>query len=90
MATLGATLRAERETQRMTQRDLARKAGISRATVISVEAGGRTDVATILAMTSALNLELNLEPQRARASASDAFRASSNYDAHILDGTVEL
>lgn len=63
LVSLGSALRGERIKAALTQAELAERAGLSRATVISVESGSRFDIATLFALTRALRLELSLEPR---------------------------
>ena len=55
---LGARLRAARIQRQMTQADVANAAGVSRPTVIAMEAGQSTSLQNILAIMLALNLSL--------------------------------
>ncbi|MFT4010794.1 MAG: helix-turn-helix transcriptional regulator [Nocardioidaceae bacterium] len=59
---LGAQLRAERRQTGVTQQELARRAGISRRTLISIEAGQPGDTGKVLAVVRALGLRVRLEP----------------------------
>ena len=61
----------------LTQAELAERAGMNRATVISVESGSRFEIATLFALTKTLGLELSLRPRE-------------EPQASILDGTEEL
>lgn len=63
LSSLGATIRGQRLQARLTQAQLAERAGVNRATVIKVESGGRAEIATLLALTKALELELVLRPR---------------------------
>ena len=47
---LGQRLRAARQRRRMTQAELAARVGVSRATIVKLEAGGRTDVRKLVVM----------------------------------------
>lgn len=60
LSSLGSAIRGERMRAGLTQAQLAERAGMSRATVISVESGSRFDIVTLLALTKALRLELSL------------------------------
>lgn len=83
-------MRSERERARLTQKELARHAGLSRATVIAMESGARFDVTTLLAAAKALDLEIALTP-RTSIRADDASPQSiGSYDPTILDDTEEL
>lgn len=77
IATLGSTIRGERLRSGLTQAELAQRAGVSRATIIGVEAGGRFDVSTLFTLLKALDLEITLN-------ARPALRPS------ILDESEEL
>jgi HTH-type transcriptional regulator/antitoxin HipB len=61
---LGSAIRGARMRNGLTQAQLAARAGVSRATVIKVESGGRFEIATLFALTKALGLELALEERR--------------------------
>ena len=90
LTTLGAALRGERERARLTQRDLAARAGLSRATIIAMESGSRFDVSTLLAATRALDLEIALTPRSVSRRDNELMRETSTYDPAILDDTEEL
>lgn len=60
LTSLGSAIRGARIQAGLTQADLAARAGVSRATVITVESGSRFEIATLLALARALNLELSL------------------------------
>ncbi len=90
LQSLGAALRAERESQRMTQRELAEKAAMSRATVIALESGARIDATTLLAAAKALDLEISLTPRRSRRSDVPEPSRGERFDMSILEGTEEL
>lgn len=77
LASLGSAIRGARMRAGLTQAQLAARAGLSRATVMKVEAGSRFDIATLLALTKSLGLELSLEP-------------SSDFAANPLHETEEL
>jgi transcriptional regulator with XRE-family HTH domain len=62
LSSLGSSIRGERMRAGLTQAELASKAGMNRATVISVESGSRFDIATLFALVKALGLELSLTP----------------------------
>lgn len=63
LRTLGADLRARRETRGWTQAELARHAGLPRAKVLQVEAGMPTVSALAYARVAAqLDLEFKLSP----------------------------
>lgn len=64
LSTLGSALRGERQRAGLTQADLAARAGLSRATVIGLEAGGHFDGATLIAVVRALKLEISIDPAR--------------------------
>lgn len=90
LQSLGAALRAEREAQRMTQRQLGEKSGMSRATVIALESGARIDATTLLAVAKALELEISLTPRSAHRSAKPVQRGLDGFNAAILEGAEEL
>jgi len=90
LTTLGAALRGERERARLTQRDLAARAGLSRATIIAMESGSRFDVSTLLAATRALDLEIALTPRSVSRDDQPLPRPAGDYDPAILDDTEEL
>jgi len=90
LQSLGAALRAERESQRLTQSALAEKAGMSRATVIALESGARIDATTLLAAAKALDLEISLTPVWSRRSVVPEPSSGERFDVSILEGTEEL
>lgn len=55
-----AHLRGARQHAAMSQADLAQRAGISRRTIISIENGHPAELASIMAVMSALGLEMGL------------------------------
>lgn len=60
VAAVAATMRAERSARRMTQDDLAHRAGLSRATVIRFEAGERVpDVEQMARVAAVFDLSLS-------------------------------
>jgi len=65
LSTLGSALRGERQHAGLTQAELAARAGLSRATIIGLEAGGHFDGATLIAVVRALELEISIDPARA-------------------------
>lgn len=77
LSSLGSAIRGERARAGLTQAELAERAGMSRATVVSVESGSRFEIATLLALAKALDLELSLTARIEPA-------------ASILDETEEL
>lgn len=78
---LGAAIRGERERAGLTQKALAERAGLSRATIIALESGAPFDAATLVAAVRALDLEIAIEPRHERRSESLSA---------ILDETEEL
>lgn len=77
LSSLGAAIWDKRVHTGLTQAQLAERAGVSRATVINVESGGQAEIATLLALTKALELELVLRPREQPATS-------------LLDETEEL
>jgi len=77
LSSLGSAIRGARLRAGLTQAELAERAGMNRATVISVESGSRFEIATLFALTKTLGLELSLRPRE-------------EPQASILDGTEEL
>jgi transcriptional regulator with XRE-family HTH domain len=69
------TLEAARETQGMTQAELASRAGTSRVTVGRIEAGFDPKLSTLYELARALGLELTLVP-KSLAGEVQAFRRS--------------
>lgn len=90
LQSLGAAVRAEREGRGMTQRELAQRAAISRATVIALESGARIDAATLLAAAKALDLQISLTPRRSRRNEISKPNTGRQFDMSILEGTEEL
>lgn len=86
----GAALRAERESQGLTQKALADKAGLSRATVVALESGARIDATTLIAAAKALDLEISLTSRRSRGSDLPEQSPGAGFDPSILEGTEEL
>lgn len=65
---IGVEIHRIRKSQRLTQAQLARMAGIRQATVSAVENGRKgSDVTTIFRMLHALNLEFRMEPRKRAA-----------------------
>ena len=62
MADLGKTIRAERKARKLTQAGLAKLAGLSRQTIISLEDGNDASLLTIMKILLAMNLRLDLRP----------------------------
>lgn len=60
LSSLGSAIRGARLRERLTQAELAERAGVNRATVIGVESGSRFEIATLFALMKALRLELSL------------------------------
>ena len=58
LSSLGSAIRGERMRAGLTRGELAKRAGVSRATIVSVEAGSPFDIATLLTLLKALGLEL--------------------------------
>lgn len=83
-------MRGERERARLTQRELAQRAGLSRATIIAMESGARFDVSTLLATVKALDLEIALTPRSIGRHDRTLRESASAYDPAILDDTEEL
>ncbi len=90
LQSLGAALRAEREHRGMTQKELAGRAAISRATVIALESGARIDAATLLAAAKALGLEISLTRRRSHAREALEQDSGTTFDMSILEGTEAL
>ncbi|HEX6473362.1 MAG TPA: helix-turn-helix domain-containing protein [Streptosporangiaceae bacterium] len=64
-AELGAYVRQRRRRLRLTQRELADRAGASRQWVVALEAGkGRAELGLVLSTLSALDLDLDLVERR--------------------------
>lgn len=74
----------------MTQRDLAARAGLSRATIIAMESGSRFDASTLLATAKALDLEIALTPRSAVHGDQGRAQPIGDYDPTLLDDTQEL
>jgi len=74
----------------MTQKELADKAFISRATVIALESGARIDATTLLATAKALDLEISLTPRRSRTGDLPGPSVGEAFNMSILEGTEEL
>jgi transcriptional regulator with XRE-family HTH domain len=70
---LGAELRSARRQARLSQQDLAKRAGISRRTLISIEQGQPTDTSKLFALLRALGAQLQLEPAPADSFGLDQF-----------------
>lgn len=68
MQSIGRALRTARKQRNLTQADLSRMIGMSRATLSSIENGTVNEVGIrkILALCSILGLELTLQPATAR------------------------
>jgi transcriptional regulator with XRE-family HTH domain len=58
----GRFIRGERERLGLTQASLAAQLGMARQTLIAIEAGGNSDIATLLKIASALHLEIDVAP----------------------------
>ena len=56
---LGVAVRTFRTAQLLTQRELAQRAGISRATLNGLERGGRVRLATVEALAEALSVSVS-------------------------------
>ncbi|MFN3866230.1 MAG: helix-turn-helix transcriptional regulator [Demequina sp.] len=90
LASLGAAIRAERESAGLSQSALAGIAGVSRATIIALESGSRFEAATMLAAIKALGLAVELVPAKGASRPAAASVGAAQYDATILDDTEDL
>ncbi|MDE1943600.1 MAG: helix-turn-helix domain-containing protein [Betaproteobacteria bacterium] len=59
---LGKVVRAERKARKLTQTGLAKLAGLSRQTIISLEEGNDAGMFTLMKILLAMNLRLDLRP----------------------------
>lgn len=64
LATSGASIRGVRQEAGLTQLELAKRAGLSRVTLIKIETGGHYEVTGLMALMRALDLEMSLSPRR--------------------------
>jgi len=60
---IGKLIRKERKERKMTQKELAKKAGLSRATIINIEKGrfGSLSFASILSVLRIVGYDINIE-----------------------------
>lgn len=61
LLTLGASVRGARQAAGCTQAELAERAGLSRATIIKLEAGDHCEITSVMAAMKALDLEMFLQ-----------------------------
>lgn len=78
---LGLALRMRREALRMSKSELADKAGKVREVVYRLEAGEDTTVSSLMAVLSALDLAIRLEPAGMPSAAEVARRFTEDDDA---------
>lgn len=65
---IGSSLREARKSRQLSQGELAKSLGMSRATISAIENGtvGEIGVRKVIALATALGLELSVHPRRTR------------------------